>query len=528
MKTKLKQLSVVMAAVAALTAAMPVSAASQLAAAGDNNQLLTHVQTYSGSGAYGAKAEGSQQSASFRQPRGLAVLGDGSVLVADSGNEVIRRISGGQVSTYAGVTLPFDSQGLPLGTLLDGPRDESVFHSPGGLAADGAGNVIVADTDNHAIRKIAASGEVTTLAGNGVLGRTDGQGQKAQFYSPQAVAVKPDGTVFVADTLNHLIRRITADGTVTTLNASSKRVVEVYPGVVQPSGDYADGPLAEAKFNEPSGLVLDDKGNLYVSDSGNQRIRYIDFASGQVTTVAGTAGGYSSTALYADGEFADGAAADARFNFPKGLALTGEGGLVIADSMNHSVRYLFEGRVSTLAGSLKQTAGYRDSVDRTAMLQNPTNVAVQPDGSILVADTYNHVVRQIHFYSAPERSQGTEEIRVLLGAQPVEFDAAPEMVNGRTMVPVRAVTESLGYEVQFNDETKQVRLIKNGITLELAIGNHAMVRMETGAADQTKTIDAAPYMNHGRTYVPLRLFSEEMGQDVQWLDALRTVVIRNK
>lgn len=189
---------------------------------------------------------------------------------------------------------------------MDGASDLSLFSGPQGIATDAQGNVYVADTGNHSIRKIDPSGNVSTIAGDGVLGKEDGPGSKARFNSPLDVAVAADGTVYVADTLNHAIRSISPSGQVTTLNAASGRAVEVSPGQAAPAGDFADGALAQAKFNEPSGLALDGKGNLYVSDAGNQRIRYIDLQQGTVTTAAGSGKAEALKDLYVPGGFATG------------------------------------------------------------------------------------------------------------------------------------------------------------------------------------------------------------------------------
>lgn len=334
-------------------------------------------QFIAGSGAVG-ELNGPASSASFRQPAGLAILADGSVLVADSGNHLIRKISTGTVSTYAGFTVYRDSKGFPAGMLLDGPLNQSMFHQPQGLAVDQNGTLYVADAANHAIRKITPQG-VVTIAGDGVQGDRNGTGKEARFHSPSDVAVAEDGTLYVADTLNHAIRKIAPDGRVTALNSLSDRTVELANGYLESAGDFRDGKLSEAKFNEPSGIVLDAKGNLYVSDTGNQRIRYIDLQNETVTTVAGGGETYAKDALYAEGSYADGEAATAKFQFPKGLAVTTDGGLLIADSMNHAIRYLHQGKVTTLGSSFSM----------------PVAVKVDALGKIWVADASAQTIQQI-------------------------------------------------------------------------------------------------------------------------------------
>ncbi|MFE8701731.1 copper amine oxidase [Cytobacillus sp. FJAT-54145] len=360
------------------------------------------VESFAGSGNFGEEG-GEALSSSFRSPKSILVLEDGELLISDSKNHLIRLIEDGQVSNYAGNTLIQDEAGLPAGTWFDGGIEEAVFNQPNGLALDHEGNIYIADTQNHSIRRISPSGEVTTMAGKGVMGNRDGQGEEAQLNAPSDVAVALDGTVYVADTLNHAIRKITKDGYVTTLNTPSDRLVEVTPGQTSSAGDFQDGSLSKAKFNEPTGLAIDPKGNLYVADTGNQRIRYIDFEKNTVTTVAGSNSlAYGEKELYVEGGYKDGAAKQAQFHFPKGMVMTKEGGLLIADSLNHTVRYLFEGQVTTLAGS----AGVHGDIDggnEKALLHMPSDVAVSKDGkTIWVADTYNNKIRKISYLPTVE------------------------------------------------------------------------------------------------------------------------------
>lgn len=363
-------------------------------------QTATSVVTIAGNGLFG-EDNGAALSASFRTPMGIALHPDGSVYIADTKSHLIRKLFQGNMTTYAGFTFSEDSKGFPIGTLYDGAANLSVFQEPQGLAMDSQGNLYVADTGNHSIRKITSRG-VNTIGGDGVMGNRDGKsGKDARFHSPADLAVAPDGTIYVADTLNHVIRKIAVDGTVTTLNSPSKRVVELSPGDVELAGDFQDGPLETAKFNEPSGICLDAKGNLYVSDTGNQRIRYIDLQQKTVTTVAGqTTSTFAPNSLYMEGSYTDGDAATSQFRFPRGLALTADGSLVIADSMNHAIRYLHDGKVSTVLGSLgdsKQDAvNAADAVaSPTAPFQLPVDVAVDASGTIWVVDSFQNTILQI-------------------------------------------------------------------------------------------------------------------------------------
>jgi len=497
------------------------SAASAMVWSGDRPLIQT--RDVAGSGLFD-EFDGPAERAEFRHPAGVLVLGDGSVLAADSDNHRIRLIRDGEVSVYAGIPVSavFDEAGLPAGALNDGPAELALFWNPAGLAADKDGNVYVADANNHAIRKISPSGEVTTLAGSGVLGHRDGPGGEALFHSPMDVAVDDEGNVYVADTLNHAIRKITPQGGVTTLNALSTRAAEVYEGVVVPAGGYADGPLAGALFNEPSGLAIDAKGNLYVSDTGNQRIRYIDFAAGTVTTVAG-GGELKENALYVEGAYADGPAQEARFHGPKGLAAAPDGGLFIADSLNHAIRYLKDGRVHTVAGNPAGNHGYRNGFDQKALLNHPADVAIDADGDLIVADMLNNRIRKIAFYSLPEGWTSSGNIRMLLNNREIAVEHPPEIREGRTMAPIRAVAEAAGYTVEYANG--DVVLSGDGVRVTLTVGRPEASVLTDGRTMVTP-LDAAPYLRNGATYVPVRFLTELAGFDVDWHDETATVILR--
>jgi sugar lactone lactonase YvrE len=470
----------------------------------------------------------------LRNPSGVLALPDGTVLVADTANQVIKKVIGGEVELFSGVNILRDEWNLPIGTLLDGVADSSNYHLPTGLAHDADGYIYVADAGNHAIRKIAPDGSVTTIAGNGVLGLADGAGSEARFNYPTDVAVADDGTIYVADTLNHVIRKIDKNGRVTTLNSPSTRVVEVFPGVVEPAGDYRDGHLADALFNEPAGLALDEQGNLYVSDSGNGRIRYIDLKNQTVTTVAGgvyadAARGvlYKEDALYVEGFYKDGPALEALFYSPKGIALTAEGGLLIADSENHAVRYLKNGQVTTVAGTPEEH-GYADGIEGNNLLYRPFDVAVTADGSLLIADSYNHVIRQVKLYELPASVQSASHIQVVYEDQLIRFDAQPEAVSGRTMVPVRFISEALGFEVEYAADEQKISLVSEDRTIEFVLGHTEIRLLNSDGSEIRQSIDAAPYAKNNRTYLPVRFFAEIIGLDVTWIQDQQLVILRDR
>lgn len=513
----------------ALAAALVFPLAGTAAAAGSSaaEQLLPglplyELRTIAGTGQAG-QVDGVSALAAFRQPSSIAELRDGTLLVADTGNSAIRAIKPNGVSTYAGMTLGHDEYGFPIGAFANGAAALAAFQRPAGLAVDSSGRLVVADADNHAIRRISGAGEVTTLVGNGLLGNEDGAGGEAHLYNPLAVAVAKSGAIYIADTLNHTIRKL-ENGQVTTLNAPSERVIEYFPGAVEAVGDFADGPLAEAKFNEPSGLALDSKGNLYVSDTGNNRIRYIDLKAGTVTTVAGGgAVAYEPGNPYADGGYADGAAGKALFRAPKGIALDSSGGLLIADSLNHAVRYLKGGQVVTIAGTPEES-GNRDGLALAGGLNQPAGVTVLRDGSFAIADTGNNLIRQVKLYQPPAGLKQDGTVNLVFGQHILQPDAAPRIIRGTTFVPLRIILEHLGYEVEYGKD-ERVTVSKGELSYTIVAGSTEVKRIEKGK-ETTVVLLAAPFREQGRTFLPVRFFAEESGLDVQWLAELRTVLLR--
>jgi sugar lactone lactonase YvrE len=321
--------------------------------------------TLAGSAGNLGSTDGFGSSARFNFPAGVAADSAGNVYMSDLFNHTIRKITPtGTVSTLAGLA------GIRGGD--DGTGSSARFNEPNGVAVDSVGNVYVGDTLNHTIRKITPDGVVSTLAGlSGSFGATDGIGSAARFSSPQGVAVDTAGNVYVADDSNHRIRKITPVGVVSTLAGSAP------PGSV-------DGPGSAARFNQPLGVAVDSQGNIYVADANNAAIRKIA-PDGMVSTLAGLAGNAGAT---------DGTASQARFYNPVGVAVDRSGNVYVADGGNNTIRKITPGgMVSTLAG-LARSTGSTDGIGSVARFNYPYGVAVDSAGNVYVADAYNNTIRK--------------------------------------------------------------------------------------------------------------------------------------
>ena len=290
----------------------------------------------------------------------------GCAVAAVTGAAISRQLNTGAVTTLAGTTLGAGS--------ADGSGSAARFHYPIGVAVDASGTAYVADQSNHVIRRITAAGVVSTLAGTALSkGSADGTGAAARFSYPYGVAVDAGGVVFVSDQYNHTIRKITPAGVVTT-----------FAGLPGQLGS-ADGAGTAARFRSPAGVALDAAGNLYVADQGNHTIRKIT-AAGMVTTLAGQAlqAGSDSTSV------------GAHFEKPAGVAVDAAGNVYVADQENRTIRKITPaGVVGRLAGQVG-VSGRRDTtVARFARFNFPTGIAIDASGTLYVADRFNHTIRVI-------------------------------------------------------------------------------------------------------------------------------------
>jgi sugar lactone lactonase YvrE len=299
-------------------------------------------------------------------PVAAAVDANGNIYVATGLQDTVRKV------TPAGIPTPLVGAFEVAGS-ADGTGASALFNNPGGVAVDASGNLYVADTGNQTVRKVTPAGVVTTLAGSaGNAGSTDGTGTAATFNAPFGIGVDASGTVYVAEQINDTIRKITPSGVVTTLAGS--------PG----HKGSTDGNGSDARFDRPSGLAVDGAGNIYVADFVNDTVRKIT-PSGVVTTIAGSPGKSGDV---------DGPAASARFNTPNSVGVDGAGNVFVDDTGNQLIREITSaGAVLTLGGSLGIYGG-DDGTGVAALFANPLGIAADAAGNVYIADTNNAVLRK--------------------------------------------------------------------------------------------------------------------------------------
>ncbi len=324
-----------------------------------NTYLWSHL---AGSTGGLGSADGMSLDATFNTPSGVAIDSSGNIYVADTENHTIRKVnSSGVVTTLAGTARMIGG--------ADSVGSAARFNKPLGIAVDNSGNVYVAGGWSRTIRKVTPAGEVTTLAGSyNVMGSTDGTGAAARFIYPSAVAVDSSGNVYVADQTR--LRKVSQNGVVTTLAGSG-------------SSGSTDGIGSAAMFSELYGVTVDSSGNVYVTDRNAHTVRKVTSA-GVVTTLAGTA--YSSGS-------SNGTGSSARFYNPTGITVDSTGNLYVADSYYNKIRKVTPvGVVTTLAGS---SSGSTDGTGSAAKFLSPQGMSVDGAGNVYVADSLNHTIRKV-------------------------------------------------------------------------------------------------------------------------------------
>jgi sugar lactone lactonase YvrE len=310
--------------------------------------------------------------AELNNPEGVAVDVHGNVYIADSDNHLIRKVTpDGTITTVAGT-------GKAGFSGDDGLATQAWLGSPSGVAVDANSNIYIADSSNHRIRKVSADGIITTVAGNGNAGFS-GDGDEAilaELNRPSDIAFDSQGNLYIADTINQRIRKVTLDGTITTLAGTGSR------------GFEGDGAAAtQAKLYDPSGIALDTVGNLYIADTFNHRIRKVS-PDGIISTIAGTGtAGFSG----------DGAAAtQAQLSVPRDIEVDDAGRIYIVDRSNHRIREIaIDGTITTVAGAGDAGFAGDGSVATGAQLNYPTDIAIDAAGALYISDASNYRIRKV-------------------------------------------------------------------------------------------------------------------------------------
>lgn len=375
---------------------LAVDAAGNVFIADSDNQRVRRVDaatglisTIAGTGQGGYSPDGTLATeAKLRRPSAVAVDAAGNVFVADRLNDLVRRIDAadGCLSTYAG-------------TADEGSTDEGIpatsaeLAEPYDLALDAGGNLFIAEVGYNRIRRVDASSRlIVTVAGAGEPGSDGdgGQAASAHLNAPRGVTVDSEGRLLVSDTLNHRIRRVALDGTISTIAGGD----EGYGG--------DGGPATEARFNRPGGIAADAAGNIFVADFYNNRVRRIDAASGTIATVVGIGSGFS----------ADGAdARSAQLFYPGGMAFDGAGNLLVADTANHRIRRVDvgDGTIETIAGTGVAGADADGLPAAETRLDSPLGIAIDPAGNVVFTDRGGNRIRRIAANGRVETIAGTGE-----------------------------------------------------------------------------------------------------------------------
>jgi uncharacterized protein (TIGR03437 family) len=370
---------------------------------------------------------GPATSACVFNPLGVAVDSAGNLYIADSGNDRVRKVTGGTITTVAG-------GGLSLGD--NGPATSAAV-DPFGIVLDSAGDLYIADFGANRIRKVSG-GIITTVAGGGMVSFSgdNGPATSAELSNPDAVALDSAGNLYIADGLNYRLREV-SNGVITTVAGNGT------PGF---SGD--NGPATSAQL-QPSGVAVDSAGNLYIADSNNCRVRKV--SNGVITTVAGD----GTPGFGGD----NGPATSAWLFYPGGLAVDSAGNLYIADSANFRIRRISNGVITTVAGNGTQGFSGDNGPATSAQLNGPSGVAVDSAGNLYIADYLNNRVRKV--------SNGVITTVAGNGTQGFSGDNGPA-TSAQLQYPGGIAVDSAGSLYIADTYNNRVRKVSNGVITTVA------------------------------------------------------------
>jgi hypothetical protein len=382
------------------------------------------ISTQAGNGTEGFNGDNiAATSAELRYTYGVAMDGAGNLYIADADNSRVRKVTpGGIITTAAGTGTPgFNGDNIAA--------TSAQLNDPWGVAVDGAGNLYIADRNNDRIRKVTPGGIITTVAGTGTSGYNGDNiaATSAQLFDPYGLAVDRSGNLYIADTANNRIRKVTPSGIITTAAGT---------GTYGYNGDNIAATSAE--LYSPYGVAVDGAGNLYIADLNNWRVRKVTLG-GTITTVAGTGTlGYNGDNI---------AATSAELNYPWAVAVDGAGNLYIADATNNRIRKVApNGIITTVAGT--GTPGYNgDNIAATSVQLNyPWGVAVDGAGNLYIADSTNFRIRKVDVSDPPALTFPSTNVSSVSAAQDVIIENL-----GNTQLDVTGISTAANFTLQGAD-----------------------------------------------------------------------------
>jgi sugar lactone lactonase YvrE len=420
-------------------------------------------------------------------PSAITLDAQGNLYLAETANHVVRKVdSSGHITVVAGTgTQGYGGDG--------GPATAALLDSPQGLAVD-ARSLYIADTHNHRIRKVdLTSGTITTIAGNSSAASDGDAGlaTAATLDAPTALALDNEGNIYLADVRSHRIRKISAAGFITTIAGTGAQ------------GFDGDGAIAVASLlDSPEGLAIDSSGNLYIADSHNHRVRRIETSTGAITTVAGTgAAGFSGDS---------GSAVTAALSLPQGLTIDPQGNVYLADTANHRVRRIdaTHGTISTIAGEGTQAFAGDGGPAAAANLDSPRSAVVSDAGSLVIADTGNRRIREIMSDASLQTVAGLGATSpgaiALSGATVVSYGAGHLVATLNSAIPATGSVTFLDSYGGASSTVATVSLVSSVASLDissLSVGQHAITATYPGDLSHA----AAQSTVFGLTVSPLPL-----------------------
>ena len=401
-----------------------------------------------GTGHFGRPTAGPATSSNLNHPDAVAVDSSGNVYIADTNNDLVEKVTpGGTLTIFAG-------NGL-IGTPTPGPATSSDLSSPGDVAVDTSGNVYIADTNNSEVEKVTPGGTLSVIAGTGTSGApTPGPATSSKLFKPLGIAVDSSGNVYIADTDNNEVEEVTSGGTLSIIAGTGA------------SGAPTPGPATSSKLFDPSGVAVDSSGNVYIADRGNQRTEQVT-SGGTLSVIAGTGAVGAPTA---------GTATSSKLFDPSGVAVDSSGNVYVADETAGVVGKVSSGTMSIVAGLVDfgpPTAGAATSSELAA----PGGVAVDSSGNFYIADTDNNVVVKV-------TAGGT--LSVIAGTGTSGAPTPGPATSSNLASPSGVAVDSSGNLYIADTNNNEIEKVTPGGTLSVIAGTGATGAPTPGPATSSK------------------------------------------